>query len=98
MLKRSDVLIFIHGNDESAGKAFRSIYEEYSKLIRFVAGKYLDVEADVDDVVIESFVALYESRKEGPGYQVLSGYHREKQSRQFAEKTKTGDFNGIGCV
>ncbi len=63
MLKRSDVLIFIHGNDESAGKAFRSIYEEYSKLIRFVAGKYLDVEADVDDVVIESFVSLYESRK-----------------------------------
>ena len=63
MLKRSDVLIFIHGNDESAGKAFRSIYEEYSKLIRFVAGKYLDVEADVDDVVIESFVALNESRK-----------------------------------
>lgn len=63
MLKRSDVLIFIHGNDESAGKAFRSIYEEYSKLIRFVAGKYLDVEADVDDVVIELFVSLYESRK-----------------------------------
>lgn len=63
MLKRSDVLIFIHGNDESAGKAFRSIYEEYSKLIRFVAGKYLHVEADVDDVVIESFVSLYESRK-----------------------------------
>lgn len=63
MLKRSDIFIFSHGSDESAEKAFRLIYEEYSKLIRFVAGKYLESEADVEDVAIDSFVALYEARR-----------------------------------
>lgn len=43
-------------------RAFRVLYERHRVALRYFAAKYLDDDADIDDVVQDAFVGLWEKR------------------------------------
>lgn len=63
MVKISTLIQFTRGNDQTASKVFREIYDKYYKLVYFVLAKYLVNTSDIEDVLIESFATLFKERK-----------------------------------
>ncbi len=50
-------------NEERVRCAYKSIYNQYNKLIYFICAKYLNDNDDIEDIIIDSFVALFNDRK-----------------------------------
>jgi len=50
-------------NEEKARQAYETIYKEFYKLVYFVCAKYLSVSEDIEDVVIDTFVTLFNERE-----------------------------------
>ena len=63
MVKISTLIKFTNGNDQIASEVFRDIYNAYYKLVYFVLAKYLTSSSDIEDILVESFVSLFENRK-----------------------------------
>ena len=63
MVKISTLIKFTNGNDQTASEVFRDIYNTYYKLVYFVLAKYLTSSSDIEDILVESFVSLFENRK-----------------------------------
>lgn len=50
-------------NEERVRSAYKSIYNQYNKLIYFICAKYLNDNDDIEDIIVDSFVALFNDRK-----------------------------------
>lgn len=62
-LKESEkdmILAFSRGEE----KAFRVLYDRYAVGLRYFAAKYVDDDTEIEDVVQDAFVALWEKRTE----------------------------------
>lgn len=63
MIRISTLIKFTNGNDQTASEVFRDIYDAYYKLVYFVLAKYLTSSSDIEDILVESFVSLFENRR-----------------------------------